>query len=87
MNPYVMLGSRIGTAEAASLSARLAAWHDAMVTHERRLRTGRTADKCDEECPARRSTHTVDRGVSDIRRASPRADVLALARHRRVTAI
>ena len=51
MNSYVMLGSGIGTSEAASLSARLAAWHDAMVAHERRLRTGRTADTCDEECP------------------------------------
>ena len=51
MNPYVMLGSGMGTSEAASLSARLAAWHDAMVAHERRLRTGRTADSCDEECP------------------------------------
>ena len=44
MNPCVMLGSGIGTSEAASLSARLAAWHDAMVAHERRLRSGRTAD-------------------------------------------
>lgn len=51
MNPYVMLGSGMGTSEAASLSARLAAWHDAMVAHERRLRTGRTADTCDEDCP------------------------------------
>ena len=51
MNPYVMLGSGIGTSEAASLSARLAAWHDAMVAHERRLRSGRTADTCDDECP------------------------------------
>jgi hypothetical protein len=51
MNPYVMLGSGIGTSEATSLSVRLAAWHDAMVAHERRLRTGRTADTCDDECP------------------------------------
>ena len=51
MNPYVMLGSGMGTSEAASLSARLAAWHDAMVAHERRLRTGRTAHNCDDECP------------------------------------
>jgi hypothetical protein len=51
MNPYVMLGLGIGTSEAASLSVRLAAWHDAMVAHERRLRTGRTADTCDDECP------------------------------------
>jgi hypothetical protein len=51
MNPYVMLGSGIGTSEAASLSARLAAWHDAMVAHERRLRTGRTGSACGDECP------------------------------------
>jgi hypothetical protein len=51
MNPYAMLGSGTGTSGAASLSARLAAWHDAMVAHERRLRAGRTADACDDECP------------------------------------
>ena len=51
MNPYVMLGSGTGTSESASLAARLAAWHDAMVAHERRLRTGRTADTCNDECP------------------------------------
>ncbi len=51
MNPYAMLGSRVGTTEAASLSARLTAWHDAMVAHERRLRTRTTGDPCDEECP------------------------------------
>ena len=51
MNPYVMLGSGIGTSEAASLSARLAAWHDAMVAHERRLRAAAGVDACDEECP------------------------------------
>jgi hypothetical protein len=50
MSPYAMLGSSVGTAEAASLCVRLMAWHDAMVAHERRLRTGRT-DRCDEECP------------------------------------
>jgi hypothetical protein len=51
MNPYAWLGSRIGTAEANSLSDRLAAWHDAMVAHERRLRTRRPDDICDDECP------------------------------------
>ena len=51
MNLYAMLSSGIGTTEATSLSARLAAWHDAMVAHERRLRLGRTTDACDEECP------------------------------------
>jgi len=35
----------------SALAARLATWHDAMVAHERRLRTGRTGDVCDDECP------------------------------------
>ena len=26
-------------------------WHDAMVSHERRLRAGRAGDVCDEDCP------------------------------------
>jgi hypothetical protein len=39
MNPYLILGSGAGTNDAQSLSARLSAWHDAMVAHERRLRT------------------------------------------------
>jgi hypothetical protein len=51
MNPYLMLGSSLGTNDATSLGARLSAWHDAMVAHERRLRRGRTADLCDDECP------------------------------------
>ena len=51
MNPYGMLSSGIGTVEATSLSARLKAWHDAMVAHERRLRSGRAHDVCDDECP------------------------------------
>lgn len=51
MNPYVLLASSIGTMEAASLSSRLTAWHDAMVAHLRRLRTRRTSDVCDDECP------------------------------------
>lgn len=51
MSPYAILGSSIGTAEAASLCARLVTWHDAMVAHERRIRTGPTRHACDEECP------------------------------------
>jgi hypothetical protein len=51
MNPYAMLGSGIGANEATALAARLSAWHDAMVAHERRLRAGRTDDLCDDECP------------------------------------
>jgi hypothetical protein len=51
MNPYALLGSRIGTSEAGSLCERLAVWHDSMVTHERRLRAARTDGACDDECP------------------------------------
>ena len=51
MNPYTILGSGLGTHEATALSARLSAWHDAMVAHERRLRAGATSDACDDECP------------------------------------
>ena len=51
MNPYLILGSGLGTNEEYGLSARLSAWHDAMVAHERRLGTGRTNDVCDDECP------------------------------------
>lgn len=51
MNPYLMLGSNLGTNEAIAMSARLSAWHDAMVAHERRLRAGTTSDVCDDECP------------------------------------
>ena len=51
MNPYMMLGLSMGTTEAASLCARLAVWHDAMVAHERRLATDRDADVCGDACP------------------------------------
>jgi hypothetical protein len=51
MNPYVLLGSGVGTPEAAALAERLAAWHDSMVAHERRLRLARAEKLCDDECP------------------------------------
>jgi hypothetical protein len=51
MSPYGFLSSSVGTAEAASLSVRLTAWHDAMVAHERRLRTIPTTHSCDDDCP------------------------------------
>ena len=52
MNLYLMLASGLGTAEAQLLSGRLSAWHDAMVAHERRLRSGRTGvGICNDECP------------------------------------
>jgi hypothetical protein len=50
MNLYSLIGSGIGTAEAASLSQRLVAWHDAMVAHERRLRGAHTDGECDQDC-------------------------------------
>jgi hypothetical protein len=30
---------------------RLAAWHDAMVAHDRKIGAGRAEEVCDEECP------------------------------------
>ncbi len=51
MNPYTTLSSSLGHPEAADLVARLSAWHDAMVAHERRLRAGTTSDGCHDECP------------------------------------
>lgn len=44
------MSSGLGTHEATALSARLSAWHDAMVAHERLLRS-RAASACDDECP------------------------------------
>jgi hypothetical protein len=51
MNPYAIASLATDTANAASLRARLVAWHDAMVAHERRLRVDPTADLCGDECP------------------------------------
>lgn len=51
MNPYAMVGSALDTNEVTSLRARLMAWHDAMVAHERRLKSTGAADICHDECP------------------------------------
>jgi hypothetical protein len=51
MNPYTVLKLACGTADAAALAERLAAWHDAMVAHERRRLTMPSANSCDDECP------------------------------------
>ena len=51
MNPYTLLSPGLATHDATELSARLSAWHDAMVAHERRLRAGTTTDVCDDDCP------------------------------------
>ena len=51
MNTYAVIGSGMGTPEAVALGVRLAAWHDAMVAHERRLRSADSKDGCHDECP------------------------------------
>ena len=56
MNPYAIADLASGSADTASLRARLEAWHDAMVTHERRLRVDPGADPCDDECPHSEAT-------------------------------
>lgn len=50
MSPYTLIGAAPGAAEATVLSQRLAAWHDAMVAHKRRLASGRGDGECGEEC-------------------------------------
>lgn len=45
MTLYLSLGNTIGTVGAVRLARRLAAWHDAMVMHQRRARD--TSESCD----------------------------------------
>lgn len=47
MDVYRMIGNTVGTEEAQELVARLSAWHDAMVAHERFA----ASRACDDECP------------------------------------
>lgn len=51
MNVYAMLSSGLGPRDASALGARLSAWHDAMVAHERRLRQDGVQGGCHDECP------------------------------------
>jgi hypothetical protein len=51
MNLYTTVGAGNATHEAAALRTRLASWHDAMVAHERKIRTGRVDAVCDDDCP------------------------------------
>ena len=51
MKLYNLIASRLDSQEATALSDRLAAWHEAMVAHERALRAGRAATGCHEDCP------------------------------------
>ncbi len=50
MNVYKSVGYSVGTREALALAARLSAWHDAMVAHQRPSDTGRIT-RCDVDCP------------------------------------
>lgn len=51
MNLYAMLAFGSGASASSALAGRLAAWHDTMVAHERRLRAARSGEVCDDECP------------------------------------
>jgi hypothetical protein len=79
MNLYASLASGMDNAEATSLSTRLAAWHDAMVAHERRLRTRTTGELCGDECP-----HVEARGLwtEALNTFGARANELAFLRSR-----
>ena len=79
MNIYASLASGIANSEAASLCTRLAAWHDAMVAHERRLRTESTSDLCDEECPHVEARVLWDEALTTF---GPRAHELTFLRSR-----
>ena len=51
MSPYAMVGAHLDARDAASLRARLMAWHDAMVAHERRMQSTAASEICHDECP------------------------------------
>ena len=83
MNLYTFLGCGVGTSEAAALSERLAAWHDAMVSHERRLRGGHARDVCDEDCPHAEAPELWAKAVTTF---GDRADELSFLRSRAIDA-
>ena len=79
MNPYAIASLGTDSADAAALRARLQAWHDAMVTHERRLRADPEADPCDDECPHVEAT-ALWREAAEL--LGPRASDLTFLRSR-----
>ena len=79
MSPYAFLGSSVGTAEAASLCLRLTAWHDAMVAHERQLRTTPTTHACDDDCPHAEARTLWTEALATL---GPRASELTFLRSR-----
>jgi hypothetical protein len=50
MSLYRSLANAVGTREALALAPRLAAWHDAMVVHQRRAGSVR-GPLCNGDCP------------------------------------
>jgi len=79
VNLYTLLGYGVGTSEAAALSERLAMWHDAMVSHERRLRGSHAGDLCDEDCPHAEAPELWAKAVNMF---GDRADELSFLRSR-----
>jgi hypothetical protein len=49
MSPYRSIANTVGSREALELAQRLAAWHDAMVVHQRRA--ARIRAVCEDDCP------------------------------------
>jgi len=79
MNPYAIDSLGTDTADATSLRARLMAWHDAMVTHERRLRLDPSTDLCGDECPHVEATALWTEATAML---GPRASELTFLRSR-----
>ena len=79
MNVYTFVSASAGTNEAMALSARLSAWHDAMVAHERRIRAGTTGDGCHDECPHAEAKDLWSEAVATF---GPRAEELTFLRSR-----
>ena len=83
MNPYVLLASRIGTPEAASLAERLSAWHDSMVAHQRKLRRERAEAVCDDECPHVEARNLWAEAMATLGDRASELEFLRSASHRR----
>jgi hypothetical protein len=79
VNPYALLSSVTAASKTPSLGARLSAWHDAMVAHERRLRAGRSIDACDDDCPHAEARALWSEAVASL---GSRANELAFLRSR-----
>ena len=84
MKPYAIASLGTDTVDATALRARLEAWHDAMVTHERRLRSDPTVDLCGDECPHVEATALWTEASAML---GPRASELTFLRSRALGAV